>query len=114
MGRIKGVTESSLLAWHKSHPSFLPYSARPGGVDPSRNPEIQPFIPALKPLMRAASVVLLPPMRVLYPSMVSPTRELGKVLVELAMGEGKPLKGKGVEGEGRTLANVALRRLGGL
>jgi hypothetical protein len=114
MGRIKGTAESSLLAWHKSHTSFLPYSVRPGFVDPSRNPEIKPFIPALKPWIKVATTVIGPGVRTFYPPMVSPTKELGKVLVELAMGDGKSLEGKGIDGEGRTLANVALRKLAGL
>ena len=46
--------------------------------------------------------------------MVSPTRELGQVLVDLAMGGGQPLEGKGVSGEGRTLSNAVVRRLAGI
>lgn len=46
--------------------------------------------------------------------MVSPTKDLGRVLCELALGDGKPLEGKGVSGEGRTLNNVGMRRLAGL
>lgn len=61
------------------------------------------MVPALRPVMRG-----------LWNNMVSPTRELGQVLVDLAMGDEKPLEGKGVSGEGRTLSNVALRRLAGI
>lgn len=46
--------------------------------------------------------------------MSSPTRELGRVLTELAMGDGEALKGEGVEGEGRTVTNKGFRRLAGL
>jgi hypothetical protein len=56
----------------------------------------------------------MPVLRVGYPSMVSPTRQLGEVLVKLAMGDGEAVEGKGVSGEGRTLNNQALRRLAGL
>jgi len=46
--------------------------------------------------------------------MHSPTRELGKVLTELAASRGERLEGSGVEGEGRTVSNVGIRRLAGL
>jgi hypothetical protein len=46
--------------------------------------------------------------------MISPTKDLARVLTELAMGDGAPLQGKGVDGEGRTIANVGMRRLAGL
>jgi hypothetical protein len=64
-------------------------------------------------LMGFATVVL----RSLVPSLMSPTRQLGKVLTELAtgeIGEGKPLEGNGVDGEGRTVSNAGFRRLAGL
>jgi len=34
------------------------------------------------------------------------------VLVQLASGDGEALSGKGIEGEGRTLRNLAVRRMG--
>ena len=43
--------------------------------------------------------------------MVSPTKELGQVLVELALSDGEPLEGEGVRDEGRTISNVGIRRL---
>lgn len=57
---------------------------------------------------------ILPVFRTTWPGMVSPTKDLGRVLCELALGDGKPLEGKGVSGEGRTLNNVGMRRLAGL
>jgi hypothetical protein len=48
------------------------------------------------------------------PSMVSPTGALSKVLVGLATGNGNALQGSGIEAGGRTLRNVAIRRLAGL
>jgi len=49
-----------------------------------------------------------------YSNMHSPTRELGKVLTELALSKGEVLEGTGVDGEGRTVSNVGLRRMAGL
>lgn len=59
---------------------------------------------------------LLPLLKVLpgTSSLMSPTRELGKVLVGLAMGRGEVMEGSGVSGEGRTLNNAAMRRLAGI
>jgi hypothetical protein len=66
--------------------------------------------------MKAFEGAVLPVVRGCLPSMISPTRELGKVLVELACGDGAAQKEgeSGVSGEGRTLNNVAMRRLAGL
>lgn len=115
---IKGKTESALLEMSKSkeYENLRPISLRPGGVDEKEHTEIHEFVPEKKGLAKMAEGVLLPPLRVLMPRMMSPTRELGKVLTELALGEGKafPEKDEGVSGEGRTLNNVAQRRLAGL
>ena len=49
------------------------------------------------------------------PSTMSPTPKLAQVLVQLATGDGQPIAaGKGVEAEGRTLRNTALRAMAGL
>lgn len=115
-GRVKGETEAALLAFHKSHPQFRPYNARAGGVDPSGHTAVmEAGTWERKGLMlKAGDVVLLPAIRTLYKSMHSPTPELGNALVKLALGDGKPLSGKGIDGEGRTLGNVALREIVGL
>lgn len=52
--------------------------------------------------------------RVAWKANVSPTEELGKVLVELAMGDGEKLSGEGVIDGGRTVTNKGFRRLAGL
>jgi len=117
-GGFKGKTESELLALSKSaeYSNLRPISLRPGGVDPKEHKEIHEFIPEKGGLMKVVEGALLPGLRLLMPKMMSPTRELGKVLTELALGEGKafPEKDEGVSGEGRTLNNVAQRRLAGL
>ena len=56
-----------------------------------------------------------PALRLLMPSQVSPTGALSKVLADLATGDGNALQaGRGIEANGRTVRNVAMRRLGGL
>jgi len=114
---IKGRTESSLLALSKD-PSFSnlrPISVRPGGVDPAKHQEIHEFLPEKGGVRKVAEGLLVPVMRGLMPRMMSPTRELGKVLMELAMGEGGAFEEEeGVTGEGRTFSNVKLRKLAGL
>ena len=114
-GKVKGEAEKALLELSKTTPSLKPYSLRPGGVDPTYHPEIQPFIPRKRSFMfKTAQVILMPVLRATATNMVSPTKELGQVLVNLAMGDGMPLQGKGVLGEGRTISNVGMRRLAGL
>jgi nucleoside-diphosphate-sugar epimerase len=115
-GKVKGETEAALLALSKTHPSFRPYSARPGAVDPARHKDVMEAGTWERKgiMLKAGDAVLMPAIRVLYKGMHSPTQELGQALVQLAIGDGKPLTGKGVDGEGRTLSNVALRRIVGL
>ncbi|EXJ79001.1 hypothetical protein A1O3_08502 [Capronia epimyces CBS 606.96] len=119
-GRVKGETEASLLALSKSRPSLAVYSVRPGGVDGHNQPWLWRDILANRrtAFERIYLPVLLAPVR--WASGVglatvwhSPTDELGRVLVEMAVDESRaPFEGPGVDGEGRTLANLALRRLG--
>ena len=45
-------------------------------------------------MIRAGNAVILPVFRAVYTKMVSPTKELGQVLVEFAMGDRKPLQGR--------------------
>ena len=58
--------------------------------------------------------MLLPVIRKTWSSMISPTRDLGKVLTELALSQGDKLEGKGIEGEGRTITNIGFRRIAGI
>lgn len=115
-GRVKGETEAALLAMHKKKPSFKPYSLRPAIVDAKDQPEIhsQVYSRSVPFSIKATRAVLGPVIRVAVPSMVSPTRELGKVLTELAMSNGEALQGTGITGDGRTGNNKAFRRLAGL
>lgn len=115
-GLIKGRTEAALLALSKesSYANLRPYSLRPGGVDPTFHPEVHNWIPQRKGLQKLAEKALLPVLRGLGPGMLSPTKDLSRVLTDLAMGSGEPLEGNGVEGEGRTISNARMRRLAGI
>jgi hypothetical protein len=110
--RIKGLAESSLLSLSKEakYSNLRPISLRPGGVDPKAHTEIHQYLPTMGMAKSGAMVAI----RTLLPHMMSPTRELGKVLVDLAMGDGGEVKVEGVEGEGRTVSNAAMRRIAGL
>ncbi|KAI4157549.1 MAG: hypothetical protein LQ342_008189 [Letrouitia transgressa] len=115
-GKIKGHAESELLKLStlQEYSSLKPYSLRPGAVDPKQHQEIHEWIPKGKGFKAVVSPPLLAVVRTVGPSMVSPTRDLGRVLVELAMGDGERLDGVGVSGEGRTISNTGMRRLAGL
>ena len=110
-GVIKGRAEAALQQLGKEDPRLKPYSVRPGAVDPSAHTEIRSYIPTRSGLVETFYRVLFPPLRAVAPSTMSPTRELGKVLTELAMGDGKPLEGPGIEGDGRVVSNKGQRRL---
>ena len=117
-GRVKGETEAALLEMSKKIPSLKVYSLRPGAVDPHAQSEVVEAASAklkARPLWhKAGDRVLLPAFRAAYKNMVSPTKELGQVLTDLAMGSGEPLEGEGIEGDGRTVTNAAFRRLAGI
>lgn len=110
-GVVKGRAETALLQLGKENSRLKPYSVRPGGVDASAHTEIQSYIPARSGFVGNVYRVLLPTLQAIAPSTMSPTRELGKVLTALAMGDGKPLEGRGIEGDGRIVSNKGQRRL---
>jgi hypothetical protein len=112
-GVVKGRAEAALLALSKepTYPNLKPYSVRPGGVDPAAHPEIHDFVPSRKGLLGLVQKTALPVFRATWGAILSPTKELGKIMTDLAMGNGEPLEGKGVEGEGRTVTNAGFRRM---
>ena len=123
--RVKGEAELALVDLSKQTPyskTLRVYNARPGGVDGTSQPEVwRPVWAKYGAFKRFYMSILLPPMRMFYKNMMSPTPQLGQALVELAMGDGEKLEGrgvedvgKGVEGEGRLVRNIGLRRMGGL
>ncbi|RAK94986.1 putative nucleoside-diphosphate-sugar epimerases [Aspergillus ibericus CBS 121593] len=117
-GRVKGECEQALIGLSSQYPSLKPYSVRPAMVDPTYDPQVQqPYLQRpdqstlAKKMLRG---VLGPALRGAYPSAVSPTQYLGRFLTDLASGDGKPLQGEGVTGEGRIISNKAFRREVGL
>jgi len=115
-GIVKGRTEAALLALSKdpAYSTFKPYSLRPGGVDPGQHREIHEYLPVNSWFKKYAGIGFLGVMNTVYAGMVSPTKDLGRVLTELAASDGEPLEGKGIDGEGRTISNIAMRRLAGI
>ncbi|EON61527.1 hypothetical protein W97_00742 [Coniosporium apollinis CBS 100218] len=110
--RAKGQAESALLALRSTHPSLRPYSLRPGFVDKSSQPELSKWqIQRPMPLLKKLIPVLGPIYRTIYPSGTTPTPQLGKVLTDLAMGDGEHLEGSGIVGGGRIITNLGFRRL---
>ena len=115
-GIIKGRAEAALLALPKN-PEFenlKPYSLRPGGVDPTQHLEIHQFVPQRSGLHKLIEVGLVLVLKIVMKSMISPTKELGRVATNLASGDGEPVQGKGLKDEGRILPNAAIRRLAGI
>jgi hypothetical protein len=113
-GRIKGRAEKDLvdLAESADGKSLAVYNLRPAGIDGSGS--------AAKP-DRVVSVPerlvgwMYPAIRMFAPKWHTPVDSLAKVAIDLAIGDGKPLRAEaGVEPDGRTLGNVAIRRLAGL
>ncbi|KAI9864382.1 MAG: hypothetical protein M1813_003302 [Trichoglossum hirsutum] len=108
-GRIKGRAERDLVSLPTSDPSLSSlriFNVRPGYVEPS---QVRDRSLALK----FVDYTLLPALKRLLPGQVSPQGVLGKVLTDLATGDGEPLTaGTGVEAEGRTLRSSGIRRLG--
>lgn len=129
-GRVKGQTEMDLIKLMQTEPFskvLRCLSARPGGVDSGADAD-QKVVHELTHKsdggtggqtrnsigMIVGERLLLPVLRAgIYKGMHSPTSELGRVLVELAAGDGEGVNVKGAEYDGRVLPNIALRRLGG-
>lgn len=111
-GRVKGQAESALLEVSKTSPQFKVFNVRPAGVDWRHHPEIHPFIPQQAMYKK----MLLPPIEVLRKSMSTPTKPMGRIFTELAMSKGEALSMEhgDVTMGGRTLDNLAIRRLAGL
>lgn len=115
-GRVKGETEAALLELGKRTPSLKVYNVRPAFVDASSHPEVAEVEKGRNTAWwkTAMKGYLGHALRACYANGVSPTKDLGRVLTELAMSDGKELEGKGVEGQGRTITNIGMRRLAGI
>ncbi|KAJ5908056.1 hypothetical protein N7495_000738 [Penicillium taxi] len=117
-GDIKGQCEAALIALSDTYHSLKPYSVRPAFVDPAHDPKVLEHV-LQRPDQQVWSKKLLrsaigPAVRYALPSQVSPTKYLGKFLTNLAKGDGRPLSGEGISGNGWIVSNVAFRRLVGL
>lgn len=119
--RVKGETERELvqLSQQAEYKSLRVYNARPGGVDPRQDPATQEAAANRSSYqkIRRYGIIIYPVIATFYRSMHSPTKDLARALTDLAVSDGKPLSGKGIEevcGEGRIVTNVGLRRLAGL
>lgn len=108
-GRVKGETESALFELGKKNPMFSVYNVRPGIVDSTNHPEIRPFIPKQETYKGVVIAAVNP----FWKNLMTPTRNMGKVMTELAMSRGEPLEGPTVGMEGRLIPNIHLRRMGG-
>ncbi|KAK6607549.1 nucleoside-diphosphate-sugar epimerase [Botrytis cinerea] len=113
-GVVKGETEAELLALpaEKGYENLKVYNVRPAAVDPIQHEEIKEFIPQKKGIMKLLDIGLSPVIRAVGKNLNTPTREMGKVITELMLGNGEKLEGSGVI-DGRTLSNIGLRRMGG-
>jgi hypothetical protein len=109
-GRVKGEAEQALFDLAKKTPNFNIYNVRPQGVDPKDHTEIHSFMPKQE-WWKTSTLSLLGST---WKSTLTPTRELGKILTELAMSKGAPLEGKDIGMEGTLVPNSAIRRITGL
>lgn len=113
-GVVKGETEAELLALpaEKSCENLKVYNVRPAAVDSSQHAEIKEFVPQRTGFLKLVEMGFSPVVRAVGRNLYTPTREMGKVVTELMLGNGEKLEGSGVI-EGRTLSNIGLRRMGG-
>lgn len=111
-GRIKGRCEKDLVALADSKSSLSVYNLRPAAIDPMGNRQ------ADRPWSWTADLpvmVLGPVLKTIMPSMHTPTDKLAEIAVRLATGDGAPVAAaKGIEADGWTLRNTAIRRMTGL
>ena len=104
--KIKGRAEKDLYDLASRTPSLRLFAARPGYIDPEGNP-VRPV-----PFYMATLGFVL---RRFGKGYIIGADPLARALTSLAVGNGEPLPdGVGVEGNGRTLRNLALRSLGGV
>ncbi|GMG17492.1 unnamed protein product [Aspergillus oryzae var. brunneus] len=116
-GRIKGECEAALIELSKKYPSLKPYSVRPAFVDAAYDPPTLASV-MQRPDFTVGKRLLFgtfgPVIRQLYSKGVSPTKDLGRFLTDLAKGNGQPLTREGVSGNGWIISNAAFRREAGL
>lgn len=112
-GRVKGLAEKHLVEVAKREAKLSVYNLRPAAID-GANSEIKTD-KARGLLERVVAGPLNIVLRNWAPKWHTPAEKLAEVSVMLATGDGKPVTpGDGVEAEGWTLRNTAIRRLAGL
>lgn len=100
--RIKGRAERMLLEAQATHSSLRVFNVRPGFFTPRGQGDRW---------LEWRGAVLA----VVWKKYEIPIDALAKVLVDLAIGDGRPIAaGVGIEADGRVLRNYAIRRLSGL
>lgn len=115
--RVKGETEQELADLSATMPTLRVYSPRPAAVDAAGHAAVLPYLPDPGLFIRAATVAMVMPIRVLWKSMHSPTPMLGDFLTQMAMGkmegrlEGTP--GASKLGNSWLVENNAIRKLMG-
>ncbi|GAB7354314.1 hypothetical protein MBLNU459_g4832t1 [Dothideomycetes sp. NU459] len=111
-GRIKGRCEKDLIALADTKPSLSAYNLRPAAIDPMGKREVD------RPWSWTTDfpvAVIGPVLKTLMPSMHTPTNKLAEIAVQLATGDGASIpEADGVEADGWTLRNTAIRRMTGL
>src|ERR1700755_1310309 len=108
-GKIKGQAEREFLDPSQSSPSLEVISVRPGGVDFSGHTEIMSQLKSRQSKWSIKSKELLfPVFKTLSPSMLTPTKDLGKYLTNLALEQTKRPSGEGVLEEGGIVTNVGI------
>lgn len=116
MARIKGDAELRLLRLPESDPQFTSlrmFSVRPGGVNPRddeatldayRNHRRRGYNPFVEKF-------LFPVINTVYPSGFTPSVGLGRVLFEIASGDGTALSAEDTLEGGRIIPNRAILRM---
>ncbi|KAH8703722.1 nucleoside-diphosphate-sugar epimerase [Talaromyces proteolyticus] len=117
-GRVKGNCETALIELSKKYPSLKPYSVRPAFVDATHDPKVKDAVlqrpdqqTFVKRVLRNGVVSIV---RATWSDVISPTKELGLFLTNLAGGDGKPLSEQGVSGDGWIISNIAIRKSVGI
>jgi hypothetical protein len=93
------------------------YSVRPSYIDTKNDPGVVEMTRSVGRTQGAVKTFLVdqllgPLFRLLLQNQVSPTEELGRFLVKLAMSDGAALPAEpGVSGEGRLIENSVMRKI---
>jgi hypothetical protein len=111
-GRVKGRSEKDLLDLASLTQGLSVYNLRPAGID-GRESAARPERPAS--WQERVAGLFFPAVKLFVPQWHTPVDSLAKVAVNLASGSGQPVQpGVGVEADGWTLRNTAIRTLAGL